>query len=177
MPEHVIRTYPTRTMVDLERPSPGVIHVEDVAHALSMTCRYAGHCSSFYSVAEHSLLVCSLGGTSSVLKVELLAHLLHDASEAYLGDVTTPLKLLLPHYRELEDRWEAVIRERFSLPTVGALWRKVARADHDALKIEQQVLCWDASLPDPGVGADLDCWSPADAERRFLYNFRRLGGR
>ena len=177
MPDHVIRTYPTRTMVDLEHPTPGAIHVEDVAHSLSMLCRYAGHCQSFYSVAEHSLLVCSLGGSSSVLKVELLAHLLHDASEAYLGEVTSPLKSLLPHYQELEARWEAVIRERFDLPGDESLWRKVGRADHQALLIEQRVLCWDASLPDPGLGVDMDCWLPADAERRFLYNFHRLGGR
>lgn len=173
----MIRTYPSRTLVDLEHPSPGAIHVEDIAHALSMQCRYAGHCQSFDSVAEHSLLVCELGRSSTVLPVEHLAHLLHDAAEAYLGDVTSPLKSLLPHYRELEARWETVIRERFGLPGDDALWRRVARADHEALLLEQSVLCWGASLPSPSLGRDMECWSPADAERRFLHNFRRLGGR
>jgi hypothetical protein len=175
----MIRTYPTRTMIDLEYPDPAKIHIEDVAHSLAMTCRYAGHCCSFYSTAEHSLLVERLGRVPlhPLLPRELfLAFLLHDAAEAYLGDVTSPLKSLLADYRELEARWEAAVRERFSLPDNELLRWKVGSADRQALLAEQHVLCWDASLPDPDLDVGIACWSPAEAERRFLHRFHVLGG-
>jgi hypothetical protein len=170
----MIRTYPTRTMVDLEHPDPGKIHVEDVAHALAMTCRYAGHCRNFYSVAEHSLKVEIIGQVSCVIKKQLLAFLLHDAAEAYLGDVTSPLKSLLPRYRELEKRWEAAVRERFGLPDNESLWKLVRLADARALVAEQYVLNWDPSIPKQSL--PIDCWAPAEAGRRFLHRFHVLGG-
>ena len=171
----MIRTYPTRMMIDLEHPDPMMILIEDIAHSLSMTCRYAGHCRDFYSVAEHSLLVESLGQGRVVQKRQLMAYLLHDASEAYLGDVTSPLKSLLPNYRDLEQRWDAAIRDRFGLPADADTWRGVGLVDQRALELEQHVLCWDPSLPE-AVGTDIGCWSPAEAERRFLHRFHVLGG-
>lgn len=171
----MIRTYPSRTMIDLEHPDPAKIHVEDIAHSLARTCRYAGHCRDFYSVAEHSLLVETLGQGRVVQKNQLMAYLLHDASEAYLGDVTSPLKSLLLSYQDLERRWDAVIRETFGLPTDDDLvWRGVGLADRRALELEQYVLCWDPSLPESS-GVDIKCWSPAEAGRRFLHRFHQLG--
>ncbi|MCJ7828129.1 MAG: hypothetical protein MUP81_00115 [Dehalococcoidia bacterium] len=83
--------------VDLVNPDPDTIDILDIAHALSQICRYTGHCNKFYSVAEHSIRV------AQIVPPELRLHaLLHDTSEAYLQDISRPLKNLLPSYRLLE---------------------------------------------------------------------------
>lgn len=92
-------------------PDPDSISIEDVAHALSHICRYGGHCDPFYSVAQHSVHVSYLAPAA---KAKLA--LLHDATEAYVGDMVRPLKYALPAYQTVEDGvWKAVAK-RFSLP-------------------------------------------------------------
>lgn len=94
-----------------ERPDAHYFSMEEIAHALSQICRYNGHTKQFYSVAQHSVLV------SYVVPHDLaLAGLMHDASEAYLGDVTKPLKRLLPEYQVIEERVEAAIAKQYGLP-------------------------------------------------------------
>src|SRR4051812_23383484 len=86
-------------------PTEDMFDIKDIAHALSMNCRYTGHCSRFYSVAEHSVHVSNLlKGTSLEL-----AGLLHDASEAYITDIASPIKQFLPDYLMMEDKLMAVI--------------------------------------------------------------------
>ena len=87
------------------------IDIIDIAHALSNLCRYTGHTKSFYSVADHSILA-----ALNVNKEDRLVALLHDATEAYLNDISKPLKNLLPRYRELEDAVWLKIAEKFGLP-------------------------------------------------------------
>lgn len=92
-------------------PKPDMIDIEDIAHALSMNCRYTGHCSKFYSVAEHSVLVSHLlKGTGMEL-----AGLLHDASEAYIADIAKPVKMHLPDYDQMEDKVLAAIFNKYGL--------------------------------------------------------------
>jgi len=93
-------------------PRPEDVDIGDIAHALSHVCRYGGHTRRFYSVAEHSINV------AMALPPELrLAGLLHDAAEAYLGDIPRPIKRgkALRRWREAEERLERVIAERFWL--------------------------------------------------------------
>lgn len=118
---------------DLVDPQPDMIDERDIAHALAHLCRFTGHTSRFHSVAEHSM-----GVAHHVDGKHKLEALLHDASEAYLGDVSLPLKSLLPDYRKIEDRVDAVIRERFGLPSAKSV--EVKHADLRMLAIERDVL-------------------------------------
>jgi len=89
---------------DLVNPSPDAVDLRDIAHALGHICRFTGHTRLPYSVAHHSLLVADL-----VEPEHRLQALLHDAHEAYVGDLSTPLKWLLPDFRMVEARvWRAV---------------------------------------------------------------------
>ena len=111
---HFCRTASGRD-VCIDRPSPDSIDIADIAHALSNICHWNGHTSRFFSVAEHSCLVAlevaRRGG-------DALYGLLHDATEAYLGDVIRPLKRLLPEYRDIEGRfYTEAIAPAFGLPT------------------------------------------------------------
>lgn len=107
-------------------PVPEEICIEDIAHSLSLLCRFGGHCSSFYSVAQHSVLV-SCGIENALLnKTEItvfnadlaLWGLLHDASEAYAGDVIWPVKRApeMEGYRAIETRLQNAVCDRFTLP-------------------------------------------------------------
>lgn len=96
---------------NLLNPDPDLIEIEDIAHALSHLCRFTGHTNRFYSVAEHSFRA-----SLHVAPEFALEALLHDATEAYLGDVSSPLKALLREYRLIELQLDLVIRERFGLP-------------------------------------------------------------
>jgi len=103
-----IRTV-TGKYVNVFEPTPDMICIEDIAHSLSMQCRFGGHLPNFYSVAQHSMN-CAYLIESEDLK---LAALLHDASEAYLIDVPRPVKLGLSNYKEIEDGLMRVIAEKF----------------------------------------------------------------
>lgn len=94
---------------DLLDPDRSDFDIEDIAHGLAHVCRYAGQCRTFYSVAEHSILV------SDTVEAYSFEALMHDAAEAFIGDITRPLKQLLPDYRAIEARVETAIIRRFGL--------------------------------------------------------------
>src|ERR1017187_3227299 len=129
-----IQTFTGRTFPILE-PSAEDIDIKDIAHALSNLCRFAGHTSIFYSVAQHSVMV-----SQNVQPQFSLAGLLHDAPEAYCVDVPRPLKHsgFLDGYAVIEDRiWEA-ISKKYGLPLM--LDPDVKRADNVLLFTEQRDL-------------------------------------
>lgn len=117
-------------LIDLNRPNEAMICIEDIAAALSKICRFGGHSNTFYSVAQHSVLVAALAP-------EYLCReaLMHDAAEAYLGHVIKPLKNMLGiAYEELEaDFMKAIIR-KFKLDVSKLL--EVKQYDKEALSIE-----------------------------------------
>lgn len=84
--------------------------IEDIAHNLSSICRFTGACHKHYSVAQHSVLV-----SHAVPPESALDGLMHDASEAFMNDLNSPLKALLPQYKELEKKVEAFMFEREGL--------------------------------------------------------------
>lgn len=152
-------------------PRPEEVHIEDIAHALSLICRYGGHCQTFYSVAQHSILV------SRALAPEFrLWGLLHDASEAYVIDVPRPLKPFLAGYREAEDKVMEVIAERFGLTM--PMPPEVKRVDNAILADEAaQIMCtppraW--NLPEPPLGIRISPMEPELAKAAFLREFASL---
>lgn len=91
-------------------PRADEVDIRDIAHALAMICRFGGHVRSYYSVAQHSVLV-----SCHVPQKYAIAALLHDAAEAYVGDMVSPIKRQLPAYKKLEAGVERVVMERFEL--------------------------------------------------------------
>ncbi|MGO4302172.1 metal-dependent phosphohydrolase [Cupriavidus sp. RAF12] len=150
-----------------------VVTIEDIAHGLSNVCRFAGHSPEFYSVAQHSVLVSYL-----VPAEDALAGLMHDATEAYLGDMPTPLKRLMPAYRELENRLHEDISRRFNLNPV--LPPSVKQADLVALGGEKRDFFPRDSEPWfvlQGVAEcpyTLEAWIPLRAKLNFLKRFEEL---
>ena len=97
---------------DFRSPETSVIDPRDIAHALSLLCRYTGHTDRFYSIAQHCVLA------SYIVPAEhAFAALMHDAHEAYVGDMSSPLKQLCQDYKAIEDRCEAAVAKRFGLTT------------------------------------------------------------
>lgn len=118
---------------DLLRPTASMIKPVDIAHALSRLCRFNGHTRTHYSVAQHSLIVASL-----VPVEHQLVALLHDATEAYIGDMTRPLKQVLPEYQYVEQQIWLAVCERFDIPS--DLPACVKKADLIALATERRDL-------------------------------------
>lgn len=149
--------------------SPDDICIEDIAHALSMLCRFGGHSSRFYSVAEHSVLVASKTG---------LHGLLHDAAEAYLVDLPTPLKQLMPKYQRAEQRLLDVIYEglHIQLPTddfrhiVKVVDRKVLMTERAALFPVQLPWSVEETLYND---IEIHGWFPKAAGAAFLRAWRQ----
>jgi hypothetical protein len=155
------------------RPEPEQICIEDIAHGLSLLCRFAGQCPYFFSVAEHSIYVAD--SLPDNLKLE---GLLHDASEAYLADVPRPLKVGLSEYAAVEAAVEEVISVKFEL--VSPMPRRVKQADHALLKNEiftffgAERYFEDFGEAYIGPGERLFGFDPKTAERKFLQLYRQL---
>lgn len=126
---------------------PRPLSVFEVAHSLAKLCRFNGHCRRFYSVAQHSVLVSYLVPPQFAWQ-----GLMHDAGEAVLGDITSPLKRLVPDYRAIEASCEAVIFDGFGLPP--ELDKLVGYFDLVALATEKRDIM-------PAHDVDMD-WSALD---------------
>lgn len=164
-------------------PDPEAVKLEDIAHALSNQCRFGGHVSEFYSVAQHCCLVSRLIDGSSFDK---LRGLLHDATEAYLVDLPRPIKLELPRYSAAEDELMKAIEIAFGIQ--GIVNEAVKRADVMALWLEAVHLMrplhpdWFTSAVQQSdvyqeamqkVGLWQDPLSPEEARREYLHLFHR----
>lgn len=158
-------------------PRPEEVDIEDIAHALSLACRFAGHCSRLYTVGEHSLLV-----ARHVPPEDALWGLLHDAAEAYLPDMPRPLKRLpeFAWYRQAERRVMDAICDRFGLPRTEP--ESVKAADLRALATEardlmpaRSVARWGSIAGVEPFREDLRPWTPPEGTRaQFLARFHEL---
>lgn len=151
------------------KPRPEDVDIQDIAHALSLLCRFNGHSAVFYSVAEHSVRV-----SDSLPPEHKLWGLLHDAAEAYLGDLPRPLKRQLPAFSQAEDVVLRCVMDRYDLP--WPMPAAVRDADDQLLATEARDLmgapAWARGtepLPDA-----IDPWPPERARAAFLERFRAL---
>jgi 5'-deoxynucleotidase YfbR-like HD superfamily hydrolase len=134
-----IQTY-SGLQFDYEDLNLDGISIIDIAHALSNVPRYSGHVKFPYSVAQHSIIVSSLFGHKELA----FQALMHDAAEAYLGDLPTPAKRLVPEYQELEDNVLRAIFKKYRIPY--PIYESVHFADKQVLLAERYKL-FDKVIP------------------------------
>lgn len=169
-----MQTFTGRQFYPLD-PREEEIDPVDIAHALSLICRYGGHTKRFYSVAEHCLLM-----SYAVSEDDALWALLHDATEAYVGDMVRPLKHHMPEYRAVEDRLMAVIAERFRLNSY-LMPDDVVEVDNRILLDERAELlgappeAWQQDELEP-LGVEIVGYSPGDIEGLYLRRLEHLAG-
>jgi hypothetical protein len=166
-----IQTY-TGKRIDVANPSHLDICIEDIAHALACIPRFAGHTKQFYSVAQHSLHVASL-----VPEHLRLAALLHDAAEAYMLDMMTPIKAQLPEYQRMYDLVEWEVGGAFVVHATHFHCDAVKQADQIALATEVRDLMepvdWWAPTAEPDINHITQCLLPPEAERAFLKAYEK----
>lgn len=131
---HWQQTYTGRVMVPAN-PTVDMIDIEDIAHALSLQCRFAGHIKQFYSVAEHALRV-----SYSVPIQAAMYGLLHDGAEAYTVDIPTPIKRQLTGFQPIEDRLMEAIIAKFNVALSPEIRLQVKSADEFMLREEAKAL-------------------------------------
>lgn len=150
----------------------------DIAHGLSLICRYGGHSRCFYSVAEHCVHLAVWFLEQG--RDDLARHaLLHDGSEAYIGDIIRPLKPQLPQFKAAESVLERMILQAAALDEIP---EAVHTADSRIIVNEARALFYPDVLeragwvlPDRALqGVEIHGWQPAVAESEWLVVFRRL---
>lgn len=159
----------TGLRVDPRALEPHQVNIPDIAHSLSLQCRFGGHSREFYSVAQHSVAV-----SQQVPAEFALVALLHDASEAYLCDLPRPIKALFPSYKVLEHKIQAVVCERFGLEYPFPAEVKIA----DTVELLTEANCFlempiydEVLLPRT---ERLISQAPSYAERAFLARYEEL---
>lgn len=188
-----MQTY-TRKRAEFTRPNSAIVDIEDIARSLSRICRYNGHTKRHYSVAEHSIYVSRRAAAlfdqhrgkrysaawASVMRRDVArAGLLHDASEAYLGDISRGLKhdRGMYAYRKLEKEWQYAILEAFNMNVHAP---EVDVADKELLGTEVQLLPGGPRHDWPPLAQPLPIrfvgWPAWFAYRMFMREYRRLFG-
>ena len=167
-------------LIDPLRPDPDTVLIEDIARSLSMQCRFNGHCTRFYSVAEHSVHCAKLAEKLFPESPEIaIFALLHDGSEAYLCDVPRPVKASFPNYLQ----WEAVLSDIIYRKFTGISpaeddEKKILKVDNIMLATESFYLV-SSKGEGWGVPEEVDdtlklyCWSPEKAEQEFHKLFKK----
>lgn len=168
------------TVVDLFKPDPDLISIMDIASSLSKICRFGGNINTFYTVAQHSCLVAWLAPE----KLKLTA-ILHDASEAYCGDVIRPLKLLLgTKYTNIEEEWQKAIFSNYNLDydTIHL----IKQYDDQALEMEEKALFQNSRLFKDAIKYQSQMWASYKsvnwwwdfrfAHQAYLETFHKING-
>lgn len=159
-----IQTY-TGKAFNLSYITADQFDIVDIAHALSNLCRYTGHTKEFYSVAQHCVHAYDIA-PKRLKKTALL----HEVSEAYLGDISSPLKALLPDYRRLEDR--IMLHASFKFNFFYGFPEEIKEIDRRLLQTEKNQLmqkepkAWDISAEPYDL--QIVGWSNLHAENEFL---------
>jgi hypothetical protein len=156
-------------------PSADSVCIEDIAHALALKCRYTGHCTQFYSVAQHAVHV------SEIVPTAALWGLMHDAAEAYLPDVAAPIKPRLTGFQAIEGRVLGVIAVWAGLsfpvpPEVHEADLLLLRTEHRDLMVPPPRE-WEVDKHYQPLSFRIDPQPPEVAERMFLDRWAQLTAR
>ena len=160
-------------------PDPEQLDIGDITRALANVCRFGGHCRSFYSVAQHSVIVSELVEQRGGDVEDVFAALMHDATEAYLGDMPHPIKHRSPlgaAFKAAEDHLEQVIAERFDIkPDVP----EIKPADRALLATERLAFSaenwhWPELDGVEPLTLELTAWSPDEAAEKFAARYAEL---
>lgn len=174
-----IKTY-TGIMFDPIMPEAEKIEIVDIAHALSMLCRGNGHMKHFYSVGQHSINCMMEAKARGYSRRVQLGCLLHDASEAYLSDVTRPVKAALPEYLKIEAPLQNAIWDKWLSPSLTAEEQKLVFEIDDAMLWHEFIPLMGARLSEeePVLESEpvLDFMGFQETEQRFLSLFHMLVG-
>lgn len=163
------------TKLSLTKPDTKVMNIENIANALSMQCRFNGQISRFYSVAQHCLLVSEIAEKAD--SSHAFVGLMHDATEAYIGDLSSPIKQMLPDYQKLETLIWKKLCQRYELPT--QLPKEIHIYDHIALITEASQLqkgnTWKTWYPElePSDHFIIPL-NPPEAAKAFIERFKEL---
>jgi len=177
-------TTSTGKHLDFLNPDPKDICIEDIATGLSNIPRWGGQVNPFYSVAEHCLIMdrAYRGMTDKPDKEVRRAILLHDATEAYMGDIPRPLKAELPDYRRIEKCLDIIIKLTFGISTDLEIQKIVHTFDEMALKSEAIARGGDLNWLSDAKYSNVELipvfimyhYSPAVAKQMFLTTWKKL---
>lgn len=163
-------------------PDPEQIELADIARALANQCRFGGHCRTFYSVAQHCVIVSELIEARGGSAEDALAALMHDAAEAYLGDLPHPIKHRSPlgaAFREAEQPLERAIRDRFAItsssPAIKSIDRALLATERRAFSSESWH--WPELAGIEPIDLELEGWLPDKAADAFQRRFEELDTR
>jgi uncharacterized protein len=163
-------------------PDPDQLDAGDIARALANQCRFGGHSRVFYSVAQHSVIVSELVEQRGGDAEDVFAALMHDASEAYLGDMPHPIKhrsSLGAAFKAAEDHLEAALRERFG---IKAHVPEIKRADRALLATERRAFSgegwhWPELEGVEPLELELTALAPDEAAQAFAQRYAELDAR
>jgi hypothetical protein len=166
----------------INHPKPELVDIVDIAHALAHICRYGGHCRRFYSVAEHSVMIATYArDVEHRSKAQVRHALLHDAAEAYTGDIKRPVKNAVPAIRQAVRKVEAVVAGALGIPIDKPQWlvdldtRIVADEKTALLGHPRDGTLWGHEargiLP---LGMTVHGWVPEHAKAYFLNFYQEI---
>lgn len=148
---------------------PDDIVIEDIAHHLSLLCRYNGACKFLYTVGQHCVF-----GVDYVSQGNELAYLLHDASEAYLSDMVKGVKDQLEVFRIIEDRLQGIIYKKFNVEPFDHA--EVKRVDYAIMNTEAHAIMSNLDgwlFPEPPLDIEIKYWVPMHTEEKFLQLYEK----
>ena len=158
-------------LMDICNPQPEDIKLDDIAHALSNICRYGGHYPVFYSVAEHCVHAATLARNQGVGIRAQRALLLHDAHEAYIGDMVKPIKYQLDNLGDIAAKLDKTISQKFNVP-LKEFHASIKYYDDLVLQTELRAAGWGGN---DVQGVKINGWSPAIACFHFEELAKELG--
>lgn len=183
--DYWLQTY-TSGRFDFKYPSVKDVNIVDVAHALSMLPRFTGHGKFHYTIAQHSLTMCAAMRADKASRKVALAGLMHDAHEAYIGDISSPFKLYLQNefdldINEIEKPYINIIEERFEIDlTSDEIKKQIKYYDSACLRTEAESLFerivdgWATKIELRLQHKVKNILTPMEAKQLFIGTFKRL---